>query len=43
MYKGYFKAPVSGDYKFYVAGDDRVALYISNSPNDPDRASTKLK
>jgi len=35
-----FIAPVAGAYKFYVAGDDAVELYLSTLKNSID--STKL-
>ena len=31
IYKGYFLAPVSGDYVFSGFGDDNFALYISDT------------
>lgn len=35
-YFGYFKAPKTGNYKFYGAGDDSIAFYLSNVPNNSD-------
>lgn len=39
-YSGFFLAPKAGKYKFYVAGDDSVAVYLSLTANSADR--TKL-
>lgn len=34
MYKGFFKAPASTDYRFYVSVDDQAKIYLSTD-NDP--------
>ena len=35
---GYFKAPVTGQYKFAVAADDKAQLYFSTTPLDTTTA-----
>jgi len=40
--RGFFKAPTSGDYKFFVAGDDQVRLYLSSTPNSLDDSALTL-
>jgi len=30
--RGYFKAPRTGSYKFWVAGDDQVEVYLNTTP-----------
>ncbi|KAL6049151.1 Pre-peptidase C-terminal domain-containing protein [Balamuthia mandrillaris] len=34
---GYIKAPVSGEYVFYLAGDDKVWLYLSSDSNPANK------
>lgn len=34
--RGYFKAPRTGDYNFWVAGDDTVDVYINRTPSTSD-------
>jgi len=35
--RGYLKAPVDGDYKFWIAGDDAAQLWLSPSESPFDR------
>ena len=35
--RGYVTAPVSGQYTFWIAGDDDAALYLSTSENPSDK------
>ncbi|TNV88211.1 hypothetical protein FGO68_gene8985 [Halteria grandinella] len=35
IYHGYFKAPISGRYRFYMSCDDNCRLYLGNTPLDP--------
>lgn len=32
-WEGYFRAPVTGNYRFYLASDDYSEIYISNTSN----------
>lgn len=38
--RGFFRAPRTGNYRFYIASDDSSQLWISNTPESLDR--TKL-
>jgi hypothetical protein len=35
---GYVTAPVTGDYTFYIAGDDRAELWLSSDDNPANKA-----
>ncbi|GAA4437997.1 hypothetical protein GCM10023188_32830 [Pontibacter saemangeumensis] len=35
--RGYVTAPVSGEYTFWIAGDDNAVLYLSTSDNPTDK------
>lgn len=37
VYSGYFKAPATANYRFYVTADDESQLYISNVTMDPSK------
>ena len=32
IWKGLFKAPVTGDYKFFISGDDDSEFYFDTTP-----------
>lgn len=38
-WNGFFKAPYTGNYKFYIASDDNSELWLSNIPNSQDPAN----
>lgn len=40
--KGYFKAPATGNYRFYMACDDKCYLKFSNVSMDPSQAVSIL-
>jgi hypothetical protein len=31
---GFFKAPATGEYRFYISGDDTSELYLEQTPFD---------
>jgi len=39
VWKGFFKAPYTGNYRFYLASDDNSELWISNTSNSRDPAN----
>jgi hypothetical protein len=39
FYRGYFKAPKTGEYKFYLTADDCSSVWINKTPNSPDTAT----
>jgi hypothetical protein len=38
-FRGYVRAPSSGDYTFWCAGDDTTELYLNSSGQDPSSAT----
>ena len=41
IYTGYFKAPITGRYRFYMTCDDFCLLNLGNAPMNPNN-TTKL-
>lgn len=35
---GFFRAPVSGDYKFFASGDDIVELFLATEAETTERS-----
>jgi hypothetical protein len=36
---GYFKAPATGGFRFYLSADDSAILKFSTTPNNPSTAT----
>ena len=37
--KGYFRAPATGNHRFYISGDDLAEIWFSATPNSTDTAN----